>query len=166
MRVFSGTGQPVRSIPSLAIGVFVGKGCASAGVDIQAAQGAPGGEFCRIDYCPHNGPTGGELLCLKLLCELFPSLEISRKHVCIVHDPENSRIIAFAVPRDSKAADASKPIHSGVPFMQDRVDRQAVVGRNRLPPLRIRQGACPVQTVTPVVHAADGPADPADRGGA
>lgn len=93
---------------------FNGESLATAGVDVQAAPGAPGRELIRIDYGANGDNSLAFRAALCLLCHLEPAVERAGQLVRIVHDFENATIILAAVPDEANSPHAS--CHNQAPF--------------------------------------------------
>lgn len=82
-------------------GELVGERHASAGIDVQAPERAPGGECIGVYYGSHHDVVLGLGCALGLLGQLLPLAVGVGQGVRVVHDLENSRIVALAIPGDA-----------------------------------------------------------------
>ena len=86
------------SVAAYSARLFVGEAGASLGVDVQAVRAAPGGERVRVDHGPDDADALARDAALGALGLLLPLAMRPGEHMRVVHDPENFRVVAFAVP--------------------------------------------------------------------
>ena len=77
-------------------------------IDIQSAQGAPCGERIRAKFDANGGAPFTADERERFMCSLLPLAKCEGQAVSILHDGENSRIVAAPIPRNADRADIAE----------------------------------------------------------